>query len=39
MISGYNAVSYDAAILNAEFERHGIAHRIEPERVVDPWCS
>lgn len=36
IIGGYNAVSYDAAILNAEFERHGIAHRIVPERVVDP---
>lgn len=36
VIAGYNAVSYDAAILNAEFARHGIAHHIEPERIVDP---
>lgn len=36
VIAGYNAVQYDAAILNAEFARHGLPHRIDPARVVDP---
>lgn len=37
VLCGYNAVSYDAAILNAEFTRHGIDAQIEPDRVVDPF--
>lgn len=37
VICGYNAVSYDAPILNAEFARHGVDAHIEPDRVVDPF--
>lgn len=37
VVCGYNAVSYDAPILNAEFVRHGIEAHIEPDRVVDPF--
>lgn len=36
VLCGYNAASYDAAILNAEFERHGSRYRIDPARVLDP---
>lgn len=37
VLCGYNAVHFDAPLLNAEFERHGIAARIDPARVVDPF--
>lgn len=33
---GYNAASYDAAVLNAEFERAGADYRVDPLRVLDP---
>jgi len=33
---GYNASSYDASILNAEFARAGNAFRVDPASVLDP---
>jgi DNA polymerase-3 subunit epsilon len=36
VLCGYNAVQYDVPLLNAEFARHGIIHRIDPGRVLDP---
>jgi DNA polymerase-3 subunit epsilon len=38
VLCGYNAISYDVRIMNAEFERHGFAHRIDKESVLDPFC-
>lgn len=37
VLCGYNAISYDVRIMNAEFERHGFAHRIDPDQVLDPF--
>lgn len=36
LLCGYNAVSYDTPLINAEFERHGLTARIDPSRVLDP---
>jgi len=35
-LCGYNAVSYDIPLLNAEFARHGLSVRIDPGQVLDP---
>ena len=37
ILCGYNAINYDVPIMNAEFERHGFAHRINPDEVLDPF--
>ena len=36
VLCGYNAASYDAPLINAEFARHGFDFRINPARVLDP---
>ncbi|KAJ1456414.1 ribonuclease H-like domain-containing protein [Pelagophyceae sp. CCMP2097] len=36
LLLGYNAVGYDAPLLNAEFARHCIHFAIDAERVLDP---
>lgn len=36
---GYNAIGYDTPLLNAEFARHGLDTRIDPERVLDPHVT
>jgi len=36
---GYNAIHYDAPLLNAEFERHGLPHRIDADEVIDPHVA
>jgi DNA polymerase-3 subunit epsilon len=36
ILVGYNAASYDASILNAEFERAGSDYRVDPLKVLDP---
>ena len=36
VLVGYNAMSYDAAILNAEFERASHPYRIDLSKVLDP---
>ena len=36
ILCGYNALHYDAPLLNAEFERHCYEFRIDPARVLDP---
>ena len=37
ILCGYNAINYDVRIMNAEFERHGFPHRIDPDEVLDPF--
>jgi DNA polymerase III subunit epsilon len=37
VLVGYNAVRFDAPLLNAEFHRIGTATRIDEARVVDPF--
>ena len=41
VLCGYNALRFDVPLLNAEFERHCYAARIDPDRVIDPfvWLS
>jgi DNA polymerase-3 subunit epsilon len=36
ILCGYNAPGFDVPMINAELLRHGIAHRIDPTRVLDP---
>ena len=36
VLCGYNAPAFDVPFLNAGFERAGLAHRIDPARVLDP---
>ncbi len=36
LLCGYNAVSYDTPLINAEFDRHGQSTRIDPKQVLDP---
>ena len=36
LLCGYNAISFDVPLLNAEFARCGIPHRLDPGRVLDP---
>jgi len=36
ILCGYNALHYDAPLLNAEFQRHCYEFRIDPARVLDP---
>lgn len=36
ILCGYNAPGYDVPLINAEFDRHGIEHRIDPTEVIDP---
>lgn len=36
VLCGYNALAYDVPLLNAEFARAGIQHRIDPATVLDP---
>ncbi len=36
LLCGYNALSFDVPLLNAELERHGLEHRIDPAQVLDP---
>lgn len=36
---GYNAISYDTPLLNAEFARIGSTFRIDPARVLDPHVT
>ena len=36
LLCGYNAVSYDTPLVNAEFDRHDLDARIDPQRVLDP---
>jgi DNA polymerase-3 subunit epsilon len=38
VLCGYNAISFDVRIMNAEFERHGFDHRLDGDRVLDPFC-
>ena len=37
VLCGYNALRFDVPLLNAEFERHCYAARIDPDRVLDPF--
>lgn len=37
IISGYNILSFDAKIINAENERAGIEWRLEPDQILDPF--
>jgi len=41
ILCGYNALSFDIPLLNAEFSRHCIEYQIDPSRVLDPfiWVS
>ena len=36
VLCGYNAPAFDVPFINAELNRHGIEHRIDPTRVLDP---
>lgn len=36
ILVGYNALAYDLPLLNAELDRAGLAHRIDPRGLVDP---
>ena len=36
ILCGYNAPGFDVPFVNAELNRHGLAHRIDPTRVIDP---
>lgn len=36
---GYNAIAYDAPILNAEFARAGLETRIDPDVILDPHVA
>lgn len=36
VLVGFNAVTYDVPLINAELVRHGSTHAIDPARVVDP---
>ena len=36
ILCGYNAPDFDVPFINAELNRHGIAHRIDPTQVLDP---
>ena len=36
ILCGYNAPGFDVPFINAELNRHGIAHRIDPTQVLDP---
>ena len=36
LLCGYNAIDFDVPLLNAEFQRHGVAAHIEPGLVLDP---
>ena len=36
LLCGYNALEYDVPLLNAEFARHGLGHRIATDSVLDP---
>ena len=36
ILCGYNAPGFDVPFINAELLRHGIEHRIDPTRVLDP---
>ena len=35
ILAGYNAVSFDVPVINAELERSGFSYRIDPTTVVD----
>lgn len=36
VLCGYNAISYDVPLINAEYARHQMTPRIDPARVLDP---
>lgn len=36
ILCGYNAPGFDVPFVNAELNRHGVEHRIDPTRVIDP---
>jgi DNA polymerase III epsilon subunit-like protein len=37
VLAGYNAVRFDAPLINAELARIGVDPRIDPDRVIDPF--
>jgi DNA polymerase III subunit epsilon len=36
VLVGFNALTYDVPLINAELARHGVARRLDASRVVDP---
>lgn len=37
VLCGFNAVRFDAPLVNAEMERHGVAGFVDPVQIVDPF--